>query len=61
MDLLIISRLLLAIIGVFVGVRLMAGKGRHHKDIQKEADTDQQLSDFHTARIAKVYALRRGL
>jgi hypothetical protein len=54
MDLLIITQLLLGVIGVFLGVRLIAGKERDREDIQKEADTDQRLSDFYTARISKV-------
>jgi hypothetical protein len=32
----------------------MARKERDHEDIQKEADTDQRLSDFYNARISKV-------
>lgn len=54
MDLLNMTHLLLGIVGVFLGVRLMAGKQRDHEDIQKEADTNQRLSDFYTARISKV-------
>ena len=54
MDHLIIINLLLGFIGLFLGVRLMAGKERDREDIQKEADTDQRLSDFYTALVSKV-------
>ena len=54
MNFLIITKVLLGVTGVFVGVLLMAGKERDPEDIQQEADTDQRLSDFYTARISKV-------
>jgi hypothetical protein len=54
MILLVITHLLLGIIGVLVGVLLMAGKKTVNRDIQEGADSDARLSDFYTARISKV-------
>jgi hypothetical protein len=61
MDLLNVINFLLGITGVFLGVRLMAGKGRDREDIQKEAVTDRRLSDFYTEPMSKAQALQRGL
>lgn len=55
MSLLIITHILLGIIGVLVGV-LIAGKKRAPGDIQ-EADSDERLADFYTARTSKVAAM----
>jgi len=50
MDLLIITHLLIGVIGVFVGVRLMTGKGRDHENTQEEENIHERLADFHTVR-----------
>jgi hypothetical protein len=42
MDLLIITHLLIGVIGVFVGVRLMTGKGRDHENTQEEENIHER-------------------
>ena len=56
MDLLIIIHLRSVLSASSPRPAAHGSQERDHEDIQKEADTDQRLSDFYTARISKTAA-----